>query len=60
MNRPYLDSIILFLRNGGDNAREKLLHARMRVSDMDETIRFYTQVLGLVTRFTLGVHHVFF
>jgi lactoylglutathione lyase len=26
---------------------KKLLHTRMRVSDMDETIRFYTQVLGL-------------
>jgi len=25
----------------------KLLHTRMRVSDMDETIRFYTTVLGL-------------
>src|ERR1051325_10369279 len=25
----------------------KLLHTRMRVSDMDETIRFYTSVLGL-------------
>ena len=25
----------------------KLLHTRMRVSDMDETIRFYTDVLGL-------------
>ncbi len=25
----------------------KLLHTRMRVSDMDETIAFYTQVLGL-------------
>ena len=25
----------------------KLLHTRMRVSDMDETIRFYTEVLGL-------------
>jgi lactoylglutathione lyase len=25
----------------------KLLHTRMRVSDMDETISFYTQVLGL-------------
>src|SRR5215211_840574 len=26
---------------------KKLLHTRMRVSDMDETIRFYTGVLGL-------------
>jgi len=26
---------------------KKLLHTRMRVSDMDETIRFYTSVLGL-------------
>lgn len=26
---------------------KKLLHTRMRVSDMDETIRFYTAVLGL-------------
>jgi lactoylglutathione lyase len=26
---------------------KKLLHTRMRVSDMDETIRFYTNVLGL-------------
>ena len=25
----------------------KLLHTRMRVSDMDQTIRFYTDVLGL-------------
>lgn len=25
----------------------KLLHTRMRVSDMDRTIRFYTDVLGL-------------
>ncbi len=25
----------------------KLLHTRMRVSDMDETIRFYTEILGL-------------
>ncbi|MFO0766851.1 MAG: VOC family protein [Nitrospiraceae bacterium] len=25
----------------------KLLHTRMRVSNMDETVRFYTQVLGL-------------
>ncbi len=25
----------------------KLLHTRMRVSDMEETIRFYTDVLGL-------------
>jgi lactoylglutathione lyase len=25
----------------------KLLHTRMRVSDMDQTIRFYTNVLGL-------------
>lgn len=25
----------------------KLLHTRMRVTDMDETIAFYTQVLGL-------------
>ncbi len=25
----------------------KLLHTRMRVSDMDQTIRFYTGVLGL-------------
>ncbi len=25
----------------------KLLHTRMRVSDMDETIRFYTDILGL-------------
>ena len=25
----------------------KLLHTRMRVSDMDETIAFYTEVLGL-------------
>ncbi len=26
---------------------KKFLHTRMRVSDMDETIRFYTEVLGL-------------
>lgn len=26
---------------------KKLLHTRMRVSDMEETIRFYTEVLGL-------------
>ena len=26
---------------------QKLLHTRMRVSDMEETIRFYTEVLGL-------------
>ena len=26
---------------------KKLLHTRMRVSDLDETIRFYTDVLGL-------------
>ncbi|MFM8551436.1 MAG: VOC family protein [Nitrospiraceae bacterium] len=26
---------------------KKLLHTRMRVSDMDQTIRFYTEVLGL-------------
>ncbi len=26
---------------------QKLLHTRMRVSDLDETIRFYTAVLGL-------------
>lgn len=26
---------------------KKLLHTRMRVSDLDETIRFYTAVLGL-------------
>lgn len=26
---------------------EKLLHTRMRVSDIEETIRFYTEVLGL-------------
>jgi lactoylglutathione lyase len=26
---------------------QKLLHTRMRVSDLDETIRFYTTVLGL-------------
>lgn len=26
---------------------KKLLHTRMRVSDMDDTIRFYTTVLGL-------------
>lgn len=25
----------------------KLLHTRMRVSDMDQTIRFYTDILGL-------------
>ena len=25
----------------------KLLHTRMRVSDLDETIRFYTTILGL-------------
>jgi lactoylglutathione lyase len=25
----------------------KLLHTRMRVSDMEQTIRFYTEVLGL-------------
>lgn len=25
----------------------KLLHTRMRVSDMDQTVRFYTEVLGL-------------
>ncbi len=26
---------------------KKLLHTRMRVSDMDQTVRFYTEVLGL-------------
>ncbi len=26
---------------------KKLLHTRMRVTDMDQTIRFYTDVLGL-------------
>lgn len=26
---------------------KKLLHTRMRVSDMNETIRFYTNILGL-------------
>src|SRR3970282_2974211 len=26
---------------------KKLLHTRMRVSDMDQTINFYTDVLGL-------------
>ena len=26
---------------------QKLLHTRMRVSDMDQTIAFYTEVLGL-------------
>lgn len=26
---------------------KKLLHTRMRVNDMDQTIRFYTEVLGL-------------
>jgi lactoylglutathione lyase len=26
---------------------QKLLHTRMRVSDMEQTIRFYTEVLGL-------------
>jgi lactoylglutathione lyase len=26
---------------------KKLLHTRMRVSDMDQTIKFYTEVLGL-------------
>jgi lactoylglutathione lyase len=26
---------------------QKLLHTRMRVSDLDQTIRFYTDVLGL-------------
>jgi lactoylglutathione lyase len=26
---------------------QKLLHTRMRVSDIDQTIRFYTDVLGL-------------
>lgn len=26
---------------------QKLLHTRMRVSDIEETIRFYTEVLGL-------------
>ena len=26
---------------------KKFLHTRMRVSDMDQTIRFYTDVLGL-------------
>ena len=26
---------------------QKLLHTRMRVSDMDQTIAFYTKVLGL-------------
>ena len=26
---------------------KKLLHTRMRVSDMDQTIDFYTNVLGL-------------
>ena len=26
---------------------KKLLHTRMRVSDMDQTVRFYTGVLGL-------------
>lgn len=28
-------------------AVRKLLHTRMRVSDMDQTIKFYTDVLGL-------------
>jgi lactoylglutathione lyase len=33
----------------GDDAMavRKLLHTRMRVSDMDQTIKFYTDVLGL-------------
>ena len=26
---------------------KKLLHTRMRVSDMEETLRFYREVLGL-------------
>lgn len=26
---------------------KKLLHTRMRVTDMDQTLRFYTEVLGL-------------
>src|ERR1700675_4154326 len=26
---------------------KKLLHTRMRVSDMDQTINFYTKILGL-------------
>ena len=26
---------------------KKLLHTRMRVSDMEQTVRFYTEVLGL-------------
>ena len=26
---------------------KKLLHTRMRVSDLDQTIQFYTNVLGL-------------
>ena len=26
---------------------KKLLHTRMRVSDLDQTIQFYTTVLGL-------------
>ena len=26
---------------------QKLLHTRMRVSDLDETVRFYTTILGL-------------
>jgi lactoylglutathione lyase len=31
----------------GDRMVKKFLHTRMRVSDMDETISFYTGVLGL-------------
>ena len=42
----------------------KLLHTRMRVSDLDETIRFYTTVLGLevLERKTSprGSHHLAF
>lgn len=35
---------------------KKLLHTRFRVSDLDKTVRFYKEVLGLqeTTRFTSG------
>ena len=44
-HRP-LDSSGRFLQNPAMRVT-KLLHTRMRVSDMDQTIRFYTDVLGL-------------
>ncbi len=41
-----LDSSGRFLQNPAMRVT-KLLHTRMRVSDMEQTIRFYTDVLGL-------------